>query len=303
VAALSNPNTAPCVQVVLPIVMNSLKSQGFNAACNPTPLTFNYTGCIPFSDMDANYSNGSSIYHGFTSTLRKRFGQHYEFLASYTWSHAIDDSTDLQSPLAPQDSYFPNLERSTSLFDQRHRMVFSGVYQSGRLGGGGFVRSFFSNWTFAPIIAVASGRPFNILTGNSDNFQFSPSTSRPNVVPVGTPASPCGPMVASRYSPTGFFQEPCYVQFAAPGSTPTLLALDGNFGRNGGVKPWTVFNDFRFAKRVYFGERMSLDLMVDMFNLVNKFNVSDVNPLFVSAGQPTASYDPRQFQFALKVTW
>ena len=57
--------------------------------------------------MDANYSNGSSVYNGLTANLRKRFSQHYEFLASYTWSHAIDDSTDLQSTLTPQDSYYP----------------------------------------------------------------------------------------------------------------------------------------------------------------------------------------------------
>ena len=89
-------------------------------------------GCavIPFSDMDANYSNGSSIYHGLTATLKKRFGHNYEFLASYTWSHAIDDSTDLQATLTPQDSYFPSADRSTSTFDQRHRFVFSGVYPS-----------------------------------------------------------------------------------------------------------------------------------------------------------------------------
>ncbi len=116
--------------------------------------------CIPFSDMDANFSNGSSNYNGFTTNLRKRFTNHYELLASYTWSHAIDDSTDLQSPLAPQDSFFPQLERSNSLFDQRQRFVFSGVYQCGKVAGDGFARNFFSNWTLAPIVEVASGRPF-----------------------------------------------------------------------------------------------------------------------------------------------
>jgi hypothetical protein len=71
---------------------------GFNTACNPNASNgFSYTGCVPFSDMDANYSNGSSVYHGLTANLRKRFTNHYEFLASYTWSHAIDDSTDLQA--------------------------------------------------------------------------------------------------------------------------------------------------------------------------------------------------------------
>ena len=61
---------------------------GFNANCDPA----SFAGCIPFGDMDVNVSNGSSIYHGFTANLRKRFRDHYEFLASYTWSHSIDDS-------------------------------------------------------------------------------------------------------------------------------------------------------------------------------------------------------------------
>ena len=126
--------------------------------------------------MDANYSNGSSIYHGFTANLRKRFTGHLEFLASYTWSHAIDDSTDLQSTLTPQDSYYPAYDRSTSLFDQRHRFVFSGVYQTGKLGGSGFVSKVFSDWTIAPLLDVSSGRPFNIITGNGDNLQLSSLT-------------------------------------------------------------------------------------------------------------------------------
>jgi hypothetical protein len=295
IALLSNPATAGCVQVVAPLV---LQAGGLSTACDPTTLT----GCVPFSDMDANYSNGSSIYHGLTTNLKKRFGNHYEFLASYTFSHAIDDSTDLQSPLAPQDSYLPGLERSTSLFDQRHRLVFSGVYQSGKLAGAGFTSRFLSNWTVAPIVEVASGRPFNIITGNPDNFQFSPSTSRPNVVASGTPATPCGPTVPSKFSPTGFLQEPCYVQFAA-GGTPTLGAFDGNLSRNAGLRPWTVYNDLRVSRRINFGERISVDLIADIFNLANKYNVADVNPLFTSAGQATAASDPRQFQFAMKLNW
>ncbi len=295
-ALLANPATAPCVQVVAPMV---LQAGGLSTACDPTTLN----GCVPFSDMDANYSNGSSVYHGMTVNLRKRFGNRYEFLTSYTWSHSIDDSTDLQSPLAPQDSYFPSAERSNSLFDQRHRFVFSGVYQSGKVSGGNFVSKLFSNWTVAPILEVASGRPFNIITGNPDNFQFSPSTGRPNVVPAGTPDTPCGPAVASKYSPTGFFQEPCYAVFAVPGSTPTLQALDGNFPRNGAVKPWTVFSDLRVGRSINLNERVGLNLTADIFNLPNKVNVADVNQLFTAAGQPTSSYDARQLQFAVKITW
>jgi len=272
---------------------------GFNA-CDPAT----FSGCVPFGDMDANYSNGSSVYHGFTTNLRKRFNEHYEFLASYTWSHAIDDSTDLQSTTTPQDSYYPMNDRSTSLFDQRHRFVFSGVYQTGRLHGDGFMSKVFSYWTWAPLLELASGRPFNIITGGGDNLQLSSLTSRPNT----TTSPACGTVFNSKYSPTGHFQEPCILGFLPNalnplGSTPTLLQLDGNLGRNAGVTPWTAFGDMRISKRIPFTERISADFIVDMFNIANKNNTAAVSPLFTNAGQPTAAYDPRQFQFAMKVNW
>ena len=298
-ALLAAPGGAgiPCVQLAESIE-SGLASQGFNANCAPT-VTGGFTGCVPFGDMDANYSNGSSIYHGFTTNLRRRFNQHYEFLASYTWSHAIDDSTDLQATLTPQDSFFPGLDRSTSLFDQRHRFVFSGVYQTGKLGGNSFASKVFSYWTVAPLLDIASGRPFNIITGNGDNLQLSSLTGRPNT----TVDPACGTVYKSKYSPSGVLQEPCINGFAATLTTPTLLQLDGNLGRNAGTTPWTVFDDMRISKRIYFGERFNVDLIADMFNIANKMNVAAVSPLYSNAGLPTAAYDPRQFQFAMKLNW
>jgi hypothetical protein len=272
---------------------------GFNANCDPAT----FSGCVPFGDMDANYSNGSSVYHGFTTNLRKRFSDHYEMLASYTWSHSIDDSTDLQSTLTPQDSFYPMLDRSSSLFDQRHRFVFSAVYQTGKVGHG-FGGKLVSDWTFAPVIEVSSGRPFNIITGNGDNLQLSSLTGRPNA----TVEPACGTVYSSKYSPTRQLQEPCILGFlpgvaSQLGTTPTLLQLDGNLGRNAGVTPWTVFDDMRISKRIPFGERFSMDLIADMFNMANKMNVAAVSPLYSNAGQATAAYDPRQFQFAMKLNW
>jgi hypothetical protein len=243
--------------------------------------------------MPANFSNGTSNYHGLTATVRKRMTKHYEALVSYTWSHAIDDGTDLESPLEPQNNYNANADRGNSLFDQRHRFVFSGVYQSGRVSGSGFTR-LFNDWTIAPIIEFSSGRPFNIITFTDRNHDLSSGTDRPNVVPAGTGVTACGdPAVASSFSPTGYFQVPC--DFAGD--------YTGNLGRNTGSKPWTIFNDIRFAKRINLSERVKLDGIMDLFNIVNRFNVADVSPLYTNAGQPTAAFDPRQFQFALKVNW
>jgi hypothetical protein len=158
---------------------------------------------------------------------------------------------------------------------------------------------------------VPSWFPLNIITSGGDNLQESSLTIRPNVVAAGTPPNNCGYSTqASKYSPTGYFQEPCFAdvtlaQLASPAGA--LLALDGNFGRNGAVQPWTVFNDMRVSKRIYFGERFNMDLIADMFNIANKYNVAAVSPLCSSslcnAGQPTAAYDPRQFQFAMKFNW
>ena len=283
---------AACVALAQ-TVLQGLAGQGFNANCDPVTLS----SCVPFGDMDANFSSGSSVYHGFSANLRKRFSSHYEFLASYSWSHAIDDSTDLQSTLTPQDSYFPGRDRATSLFDQRHRFVFSGVYQSGKIGSG-ITAALFSDWTFAPLIEFGAGRPFNIITGNGDNLQLSSLTGRPNTfVSPGCVALGNAP-VTSKFSPTRAFQEPCIADFDG-----TLSSLEGNLGRNAGLTPWTVFNDLRVARQIPVRERVNLEFIADMFNIANRYNVAAVSPLFTNAGQATAAYDPRQFQFGMKVKW
>jgi hypothetical protein len=267
-----------------------LAAAGLNANCDPIGLS----NCGPFGDMPANFANGSSVYHGLTANLRKRFGKRWEFLASYTWSHAIDDSTDLQSPLSPQDNYNPSAERSNSTFDQRHRFVFSSVFQSGKVGGSGFVSKLLSDWTLAPIIEAVSGRPFNIIVGDDRNFDFGSLTDRPLAVPAGTPDNLCGDKaVASKFSPTGFLQPACF-------ANGTLI---GNIGRNSATRPTDVFTDIRIARTLRFGDRFRLEAAADVFNLINRFNVADVNPLWTNAGQKTAAFDPRQVQISLRLGW
>ncbi len=185
--------SAACGAYLPPALVSFFRPSGFNATLEyyapaqvnglaQQVLSYYHLGygdqVIPFSDMVANYSSGTSNYNAFTVNAKRRFSGHWEMLASYTWGHAIDDSTDLQSTLEPQDNYHPNLDRSNSLFDLRQRFVFSAVYQSNRVGSG-FAGALLSNWTVAPIIEVASGRPFNIVTGFDQNFDFSSGTDRP----------------------------------------------------------------------------------------------------------------------------
>ena len=259
---------------------------------------------VPFGDMTPNITNGTSGYNGLSVNLRKRFSSNYEFLFSYTWSHAIDDSTDVVSNSdAPQSNFNPNAERSNSTFDQRHRFVLSGVYNSGHVAGSGFMPAALSGITVAPIFEISSGRPFNILTGTDTTFDFNPLTDRPNAVAAGSGTTGCGNApVASKYSPTGFLNLPCYID-APLSAGPNSSYYAGDLGRNVGTKPYTVFTDLRIAKAFTFPHEIALQVTADVFNLINKNNTLDVNLLYTAAGTPTAASVPRQFQFGARLSF
>jgi hypothetical protein len=228
-------------------------------------------------------------------------------LSSYTWSHSIDDSTDLQSPLEPQDSRFPQLERSNSVNDQRHRWVTSAVFQSGGAkSGDGFFKHLVANFTLSPIVEFSSGRPFNVITGKDTRLDLGASQSRPSV--GGGTTSPFIPGVSFRVA------DVCLTNsgstFTVPGFTTAGAGCNGSLGRNAFTSPNFFEWDMRLARRIPLGERLRLDLIADAFNLFNRTNIAAVNQLCdpsagttCSAGQPTAAYDARQFQFALKLAW
>ncbi len=257
---------------------------------------------IPFSDVNVQESTGKSIYHALTVNVAKRFSNHFEFLGSYTWSRAIDDSTDLQTLLNPQNNNRPDLERSNSTFDQRHRFVLSAVFESSfSRRDPGFWNKFLADFVFSPIVEIGSGRPYNVLTGSDFNLDFGPNTDRPSLAPTGTPGAVTSPFVKDfAFIPPSL----CPLASMAP------LGCTGNSGRNSFVKPGFVSVDIRLSRKIYMGEQLNLEIISEAFNLFNRTNISDLNPLCnplpggtCLAGQPTAAFDPRQFQFGLKLNF
>jgi len=250
----------------------------------------------PFGSINAQSSDGNSVYHALNVDLKKRFSNNFQFLASYTWSHSIDDSSDLQTLLLPQDNSNFRAERANSLFDQRQRFVFSAVFASPptwRSGSGW--QKFLSDFTLAPIVEVSSGRPFNILSNQDTNNDQSNQTDRPSVL-------------ANRLCVPGTL-----------GCTPLItngVFSSGDLGRNMGITHKFMSWDLRLSRVVRLGERVRLDLIAEGFNLFNRFNegsaspfVDDVNAFNQRAGnghyysRPTASFDPRQFQFGMKINF
>jgi hypothetical protein len=266
---------------------------------------------VPFNSVDTQKSDASSWYNALTINLNKRFSRHFEMLSSYTWSHSIDDGTDLQSTLEPQDSRFPYYERSNSVNDQRHRWVTSGVFQtSPHKSGDSFMNSAMSDITIAPLIEVSSGRPFNVITSEDSRLDLGASEIRPSVVATGTAGATVSPYISNVafINPTRCLTN-AGVPYTPPANT-TLTGCVGDLGRNSFTMPMFFQFDLRLAKGISIGERLRVDLIADMFNLFNHTNILAVNQLCdpsagtsCSAGQPSAAYDARQFQFALKLSW
>ena len=240
----------------------------------------------PFADVSAQLSDGNSNYNALNLEVKRRFSNNYQFLASYTWAHSIDDSSDLQTLLKPQDNRNFAAERADSLFDQRHRFVFSGVLSSpaGWRSESG-ARRFLADFSVAPILELSSGRPLNIITGTDTNGDLQSSNDRPSVDANGV--------------------------LFAPTATPFT---SGTLGRNLGITHSYASLDLRVTKAIPLGERLRLDIIAEGFNLFNRFNEAAATPFFTDVNafgqrasngryysRPTASYDPRQFQFGLKL--
>jgi hypothetical protein len=241
----------------------------------------------PFGAVNAQVSDGNSSYNALNLEMKKRFSNNFQFLASYTWSHAIDDSSDLQTLLLPQENRNFRAERADSLFDQRHRFVFSGALMSptGWRTSDSSIKRIFSDFTVAPILELSSGRPFNILSGVDTNNDQTNQTDRPSVRPDGTLFVP------------GAFQA-------------------GNLGRNRGITRGYASLDMRLTRAIRIGERVRLDVIAEGFNLFNRFNEAAASPFVGQVvefnkrddsgryySRPTASFDPRQFQFGLKLNF
>ena len=264
---------------------------------------------VAYNSVDAQVSNGNSWYNALTFNLTKRFSHSFEMLSSFTYSHSVDDSTDLQSPLEPQDSRFPNLERSNSVNDQRYRWVNSAVIQSASAKSGeGFFKHLIGDFTLSPIIEFAAGRPYNVITGTDTRLDLGASQARPSIGASAGTTSPFIPGVV--FSRANECLTASGSTFSVPPFTTLGAGCDGNLGRNAFTSPNFFQMDLRLSRRIPLGERFKLDVIADAFNLFNRLNVAAVNQLCdpsagatCTAGQPTASYDARQFQFALKVSW
>jgi len=103
--------------------------------------------------------------------------------------------------------------------------------------------------------------------------------------------------------------------YASPLPFNVLLGVDRNFDTNNNDRPAGVGRntgrgfdyaslDLRLSRRFKLTERVGVQLLAEGFNVLNRTNLGvPINTLSAGPrfGQPTQAFDPRQFQFGLKV--
>jgi hypothetical protein len=195
---------------------------------------------------------GSSIYHGLTASLTKRYSHGLQFQVNYTWSKTIDDVIDFasfQNWFRPSDM---QAFRAVSVFDIPHTLVANAVYTTPfKAGNGNILSSIFADISLAPILTWRSGLPFSIRTPSLGNLVL-PTASGP-VLQTGQDQNYAMPFGATRDQNRG------------PAYATTDLSLRKAFyvNRDRGVK---------------------LETSVTGTNIFNRTNFNRVSDLFDIAG-------------------
>ncbi len=226
-----------------------------------------------FNGIITNESTANSNYNGLNVTLRRRFARGYEWFATYTWSHSIDDAPeqniiDSSTTNWLEDPTNRGRDRANSFSDRRHAFSASAVLNPIFKFDSKVLSYIASNNQLALMFVASSGDVFNI--GSNRNLNGDPQI----------PASQ---------------QRPLYI------------------GRNTVLGQSIVQMDARYSRIFPIHERYRPEFFAEAWNLFNHSNVTGYNTTATvdTAGniltQPslaqTAALDPRLLQIGIKFSW
>ena len=278
---------------------------------------------LPFDPVNNNAflhafedeTSGKSFYDGLQLQLSERNFHGLLIQFSYTYSHALDNSSDPLLPTAgngnfPVDSFLPQHEYGNSGTDVRQRGVINFVYQA-PVGRGtsrwnqGFIGRAFEGWELSGIGQFQTGLPYDIFnsddngqangvidtlhTGLADRATVVGSSSRQ----PGTDEAFTGPPISA------FTQTPAF-------------GVPSNVGRNHWYGPGMDNWDFVLAKNTSISERFKLQLRLESYNIFNHVHFAKPDNFLFSpfygeslsqVGQNDGSTGARQLQIGAKLVF
>ena len=251
------------------------------------PLAPSYASLIEMTN------GGISNYNALQTSLEKRFSRGFAFVATYTFSKALDNqSVDQQFGLSNPNPFNPNFNYGLSDFDTPHNFSLWGVWDLPRLAKSSWwIKGPLGGWEMTGIWSWRSGTLFSVVSGQ-DRSLSGVGLDRADL--TGNPFLPGDRPTNSLIN--AYFNTAAFT-LNAPGTFGTsprnLLRGPGYFNVD-----WSAQKSFAVT------ERWRVQLRGDFFNLFNNvhFNAPGANVSSSSTfGKINSAGDPRIAQMALRV--
>jgi hypothetical protein len=212
-------------------------------------------------------TNGSSWYDSFQLSLEKRFSRGYQFQASYSYGDCEDDSPPLlrdveSAPSIVMDANNPARDRGRCNSDIEHNFTLHYTWDLpfGRKASG-LKRKWLAGWQLSGVTSLRSGSPFTVENGfdRARTGKIGPFlTDRPDLAPGAGNIIQGGPV--QYFDPSAFVLQ--------------AVGFYGNAPRNFLEGPSLENWDVSIIKNTPLGDRVDLQVRLDVFNLFNHTNLS-----------------------------
>ncbi len=268
-------------------------------------------GCPPdlipvFSSIFTQNTIANSSYNAFQASLEKHFSHGLQFQASYTLGKSLDYASTFESLVDPVN---PKRNRSLSLFDSRHRFVFSYYWELPMPKYEGFKGKVLDGWAVSGITTFQTGFPIRITSQDDVELQGSFDFETPGQPNIAAPFRSINPRKLTCAAGTGTDPATCTLINAGfnPDAFTNNTVTPGTIGNaprtvccGPGLNNW----EFSFQKQIPVSERVRFELHGELFNAFNHAqffqpdgNITDGSDF----GRVKRARDPRLVQLALKL--
>jgi hypothetical protein len=244
-------------------------------------------------------NDGSSVYHGLQTSLRKRYSHGLTFAAHYTYGKAITNGggseegiNDIQDPDNIRGS------RSRTTLSLAHVASINYGYElplhllSWSNSGAGKV--LLRGWSVNGITSLRTGFPLNIVSGRDNFGSGQAGGQRPNYVGGDLRGGTDDYRTSNLHN---------YINRATV--VPNARGQYGNLGAWILTGPGVAICDFSLFKTTAIRERVRVQFRAEFFNLFNRVNFSNpsTNLNAGTFGRITGAAAPREVQLGLKLIY
>jgi hypothetical protein len=234
-----------------------------------------------------------SAYNGLAVQVNKRYSNHFQYIAAYTWSHMLDDAsgTFSSTALTPRRAQnFQNMaaEWSSSALDRRQRLTFTPIYDWKPFSNGNWLmKNIVGNWMISGTYTYQSPEYSTPQSGIDAMLTGGEGIARTIVNPAGAANASTG---VTGYNAAGqpvAPGDPTTVAYVANSSSARYVAAGygalPNAGRNTFPLKPTNNIDMAVSKRFVVTERVRFEIGAQFFNVFNHAQytgglLSDVAP-------------------------